>query len=215
MSRKLCISELVELYALYCQYLSKKVKEHAENYAIGDIYKQHKLKYLIASITGSITMFAQLEELCITTDYTIEEIKQNFEKYGIIILRDPTKSKKLLIGCGNACDDNTHSHSDFVTVNPELHTNPSIVGGLFFDHGIEEFMNDHGWKYNVMASECCTLSSNGYENFKNNIVPDADNVINTLFETDFAVEEFFYGRVQKYATGDLFIRGTVCELFNQ
>lgn len=215
MSRRLSTLELVNVYAIYCEYLSKKVKEHAENYATGDMYKQHKLKYLIASITGSMTMFAQLEEVCITTDYTFEEIKQNFEKYGIIILRDPTKSKKLLIGCGNSCDNDTHSHIGDVTMNPELVTNPTIVGGLFFDHGIEKYMNDHNWKYKTLASECCTLSSNGYENFKNNIVPNADNIIDTLFETDFSVDEFFYGKVKTYTAGNLFIRGTVCELFNQ
>ena len=84
----------------------------------------------------------------------IDTIEQQFNEYGVIILRPYKGEKKLVIGCGNKplancggypfatekeeLDYHTdHHHEECYTINPEPAYNPSVVG--FFS--INEFGN--------------------------------------------------------------------------
>jgi len=67
--------------------------------------------------------------------YTIEDIRENFEKYGVLLLR-PLKGIKLLLGCGNkpVCPylaaQPYHEHDEYDTVNPEISTNPGLIAAF-------------------------------------------------------------------------------------
>ena len=68
-------------------------------------------------------------------DYTMEQIREIYEKHGVLALR-PLKGDKLLLGCGNnPVDPNfvtkpRHEHDDYDTVNPQISMNPSLVAAF-------------------------------------------------------------------------------------
>ena len=65
------------------------------------------------------------------------QMKQWFQQYGIIVLREWKNEEILIIGCGNnhdlyyKYDDYDHLHINCYTVNPDAHNNnPSTIGSF-------------------------------------------------------------------------------------
>lgn len=96
-------------------------------------------------------------------EYTIEQIKYYYDKYGIIVLRNPFASKKLLLGCGNKplehgnFDSGIHAHNGYITINPEITMNPTIIGAFGVDDGIKQLYLDIGFKFNEIIGEAVTI----------------------------------------------------------
>lgn len=79
-------------------------------------------------------------------DLTLDQIKEIYEKYHVIQLRDVIASKSLLVGCGNSpitdviCkgDGHNHTHEEYVTVDPSILMNPTLIGAF----GVQESLHD-------------------------------------------------------------------------
>lgn len=72
----------------------------------------------------------------LTIELPIEKIIELYKETGVIVLRDPAKTDALLVGCGNSPLDpvsdygtgvDEHEHQKFITVNPNILDNPSVV----------------------------------------------------------------------------------------
>lgn len=135
---------------LYLQYLEQhKDKEYIYNCAYHDI--QHHL-------------VGHWEEYINQLDITlpIDKIKKIFEEYGVIQLREAETSTKLLLGCGNCPVDpqfhnDKHKHEGFVTINPALSMNPTIIGAFGIDEGLSRLLREN--YYDSLHAEAVTLAS--------------------------------------------------------
>ncbi len=103
------------------------------------IYNERQTNpYIQDSIKSDLNRISELGIHCLsnlTLDYSLEEIEKKFEETGVIVLRNPQSSKKLLLGCGNCPVDKNfdafiHHHKDAVTINPEITMNPTIIGAF-------------------------------------------------------------------------------------
>lgn len=171
--------DIKKLFILYLDYFKKKLEN------------QNTSEYIINSLEDSIVRFIQNKKDLsdygsIQIDYPIDEIINNYNKYGIIILRDPTKSNKLLIGCGNnpyptSVTPGVHAHDGFVTINLDISTNPTIIGTIGVDVGIIDFLKSKNHKYNVLATEAVSLG--GRESLKKNeiFVKTIENILTDKF----------------------------------
>lgn len=153
---KLNMNGVERLFKLYLRYYAKIVLTD-EAYIIDSIHTDHN--NILAYRFQDQYMGSEVLRF-IEVDYTIDQIEQNFEKYGIIILRDPTKSKKLLLGCGTKplIILKNHEHKDFTTINPQLSMNPTIVGAFGVDDGIERFFIDVNYKFDDLYGEAVTIA---------------------------------------------------------
>lgn len=116
------LKELKKLYKSYHKHVKIALKEGIDAQYISNCC-QSDLKDLTIDT---------LQKLDI--DYTLAQIKENFERTGLIILRDPYAQTSLLLGCGNnpqtAAFSKDHSHEVYITINPQLSMNPTIVGAV-------------------------------------------------------------------------------------
>ncbi|XWV25093.1 putative ORFan [Tupanvirus deep ocean] len=157
-TRRLNMEGVNRLFNLYLRYYSKTVLTN-NTYLINSIHEDYNRTILYKSNDQHVGIHVLRD---IIVDYEIEEIEANFDKYGIIILRDPTKSKKLLLGCGSKplIDLINHDHQEFVTINPELSMNPTIIGAFGVDLGIQQFFMDNSFKFEQLYAEAVTITNN-------------------------------------------------------
>ncbi len=146
-ARHLSANETNQLFSLYLTYFQKAVDKNVKGSIKNDL---HRL----------IDDYKALQNL--NVDYSFEDIEKNYKKYGIIILRDPTKSKILLLGAGNSPiiprPMGKHQHEGHITINPQLSMNPTIVGAFGFDEGINRFMKDKKHTFDVLSAEGVTIA---------------------------------------------------------
>jgi hypothetical protein len=180
--------DIKRLFKLYLHYYSDTVLKN-NLYIINSIHSDYNkiITYRDYDEYVGIKIFENME-----VDYSMDQIEDNYEKYKIIILRDPTKSKNLLVGCGTKplIELADHQHPDFTTINPEISINPTIVGALGADPGIEQFFIDNNYKFDNFYAEAVTLASN--ETIANNIA----DILDKIMITDYGVYEFpdeFFG----------------------
>jgi hypothetical protein len=94
----------------------------------------------------------------LNVDCSIKDIRENYEKYGVLVLR-PLKTQKLLLGCGNGPVESPHNiprhnHELYDTINPELSMNPTIVGA-FGEDNLQALLPT----YTEVVFECYTPSN--------------------------------------------------------
>jgi hypothetical protein len=71
----------------------------------------------------------------------LDDVKNIFDEYHVIQLREVGISKNLLLGCGNDPVDpiyanRDHNHDGMETINPELSMNPHVVAAFGIDEGL-------------------------------------------------------------------------------
>ena len=146
------------LYKLYLRYYAKIVL--TDNvYLVQSIQADYnRLNYF-----DDNNILGKNKLIGIKTEYSIDQIEKNFDKYGIIILRNVKYSSYLLLGCGNTpimgYDPKIHDHVDYTTINPEITMNPTIIGALGYDDGIIQYMQDINDKFDVLCGEAVTLAA--------------------------------------------------------
>ena len=96
----------------------------------------------------------------LTITLPLKRIKEIFDKYGVIQLRELNTGDKLLIGCGNMpCDQHKHTadhaHPGYDTVDLSLSMNPSVIGVFGADPGLVFVLPKA--HYTTLATECCDL----------------------------------------------------------
>lgn len=94
------------------------------------------------------TRIKTLQNLHVTLP--IEKIKEIFHKTGLIQLRDVAESDKLLLGCGN-CPivpllTKGHEHKGFITINPDISMNPTVVGAFGHNKGLSQILPKEHFK---------------------------------------------------------------------
>jgi hypothetical protein len=108
----------------------------------------------------------------------------------------------LLIGCGNSPlipsnkphkneseeqfkkrYNEEHIHKDFITINPELTMNPTIVGAFGFDEGINKYLKEKNHKYNTFGHEAVTLMD--FKNIEN--TPLLIDLFKNIFTDNFII----------------------------
>lgn len=167
-----------------------------------DINMEKKNEYINISIKQDIERIKQknindsdfLKNL--TIEYCQSCIRLMFNKYNIIVLRDPTTSHNLLLGCGELplvktrkeWDPREHVHEDYITINPELSVNPTIVCAFGYEEGLYKLFKDKypEHKYKVLCTEHVTIASSGSELFKNKIMMET---LTTLMVKNFRICE--------------------------
>jgi hypothetical protein len=125
------ISDAREIYSMYLQYGQRHASDVYLSASIND-----DLVRLGASDEERIQKITHLNVII-----GIEKIREVFQKFGVIQLREVDSSTKILIGCGNSpidlCFTNhrheDHRHEGWVTVNPEITMNPSIIAAFGMD----------------------------------------------------------------------------------
>ncbi len=143
-------SEQRELWDMYIQFLEN------HNQKIVEIYSKNANEWL-----NNEYFFLRTEDLQnwdyqligqqitqLTIELPFDQIKTIFKEKGVIQLRPANSASKLLLGCGNspivsALQNNYgngvekmfkfHTHEDFITINPEIFMNPTIVAYFGID----------------------------------------------------------------------------------
>lgn len=137
----------------------------------------------------------------------IKDIEQNYIKYGCLILRDPKSSNKFLTGCGNNPveqyyleEDKNHQHSQYITLDPSLLMNPTIIG--IFGHGesnnLPFYFKDINFKYDLFASEGY-YTYNSLEEFNNDVF--IKNAVKYMFKENFDVVSLTDNKYKTYGKG--------------
>lgn len=179
---KLNMEGVKRLFDLYLKYYSKTVLTN-NTYIIDSIHDDycHLVRHKIDETLIGIHILRD-----IIVDYELEDIEANFEKYGIIILRNPLKSKKILLGCGSKplIGYEGHNHQEFTTINPAITMNPTIVGAFGLEIGIQQYFIDHNHKFDQLYAEAVTLASD--INTANNLA----DILDTIMIDNYKVYEY-------------------------
>lgn len=142
--KKADIKEILELYHAYREL--------------------QKNQYIINCIDDDLKTIQKLgPNLKIDIELPFSTIKETFDKTGVIPLRDVKASKKLLLGCGNRpCsnepdDSEEHAHAGFITVNPELTMNPTVIAAFGHNTGLNQVLPEN--HYTELHGEAITLGT--------------------------------------------------------
>lgn len=151
-----------EIYSMYYQY-----RDSLKN----EIYLKNCVEHSLRTLGDSKKeIINNIQKLNITLP--IDKIKDIFNKTGLIQLREADTSKKLLVGCGNGQigDGGCKSkHDGYITINPEIEMNPTIVGAFGHDDNLNLILKE-GF-FEEFHSECVTLGSTFSELSKNTFKP--------------------------------------------
>lgn len=125
MAMPLSEQDRLDLLSLYKRFIDDYKKHPSFNINMESILSQAYIK--------ALTNPKLLDKLSIALP--LEEIKNLYDKTGVIVLRPPHDEKKLLLFCGNNPIEevNTfggkeqHLHPDKYTIDPDILMNPSII----------------------------------------------------------------------------------------
>ena len=112
-------------------------------------------------------MSSYISEL--TIENSFDEIKKYYNKYGIIILRNPFKE---YIFIGNA----PTKIENVITINTNLEKNPTIIGRFGIDEGIIQFYKNAEFRFRGIFTDMKT----------NKTLPTFYKTFNEIFINDFS-----------------------------
>jgi len=162
-------------------------KLRASHDYLSDIFK------LEIKVINNSNILADLD-----VEYTMDEIEHIYNEYGIIILRDPTLSALLLLGCGNNPFDEYykgHSHANMITYDPSITMNPTVIGSLEFNTGFQRYLADRHHKYDIMALEGITVGTTKDNFFNIHSVNIFLSVLNDNYHVqDITADTLYWGR---------------------
>lgn len=84
----------------------------------------------------------------LTVELPLEEIRRIFDEHRVILLRDASASRSLLVGCGNSpitdiiCkgEGHNHEHAGIVTIDPDITKNPTVIGAFGSQESLHAFL---------------------------------------------------------------------------
>jgi hypothetical protein len=172
----------------------EQCRKKYDNHVVEKIYRNYNLsKASIIETTKRIDENIQILQNKsdvvwnnLTLDYTIDEIVKNYDKYAVIILRNPKKTTNLMIGCGEG--SGLHAHDDYVTIDIGIKINPTVVGAFLIDNDIANIFEDH--KFKIFTAEAVTIWNGTIDNYLI-FNPNFKNILYSFMEKSFIYRDYF------------------------
>jgi hypothetical protein len=159
------------IFFIILKYKPKQLKYNNHNMSSNKVLSEQQLQefhYIVRTwqrfyymITGALFMLFEFEDsdsiysysfdiTKLSIEYTIDDIKEKFNQYGVLIMRPYKNQKKLIVGCGKKPLRNCggypfadkqeekeyhseHSHDDEYTIDPLHASNPDVIGAIQFN----------------------------------------------------------------------------------
>lgn len=133
---------------------------------------------VLSGIEGAEDKYPPLSPECLLglrVELPLEKIQEIFDQYHVIVLRDPSASESLLVGCGNSpitdviCkgEGHNHEHEEFVTIDPDITKNPTIIGAFGTQESLHSFLPQK--HYIKLVNELSSVAFSANEITKNTL----------------------------------------------